>query len=390
MDKRVIEPHINHKYAHIFRYDVSYLTKTIVPTILKSGGRSDTIFLNVTSRNKLSFFENENKKWMAEVPNTLDCNFIDGALWTRMPIRKFRVLKYPYGIISCIFSDISLKGLWKLWLGPKNVIIHGFIENFLTLMALRAMGKRLVYIHWGGNIFRNGRFWKFRLWGISFFVSKVFVLMKPEVEYFKRIMAPSKIAVMPYWKGQPFVLRQRDQTDKKSIVFGNNRYGMKGWRRILSEIKVGEFDEIICMLNYGGENNEEEMRMFIEEWGQKFGRAFKPWKSLVSLDEYYATMKQSQFYVCPMPEQSGLGAIYTSIEYGKAIFLRGDNYKWLQEMGIRVGNLDDMSDFSYKTMSAFIPSKKEHDANVLKLNAYFRQCGADESWYNNLTKDLHH
>jgi len=255
-------------------------------------------------------------------------------------------------------------------------------------LVLKVMGKHLVYIHWGGNIFRNGRFWKFRLWGISLFISRIFVLMKPEIEYFKRIMPLNKIAILPYWGGQPFALRQRDQPDKRSIVFGNNRYGMKGWGRILSEMKGGEFHEIICMMNYGGENNEEEMRLFIEEWGRKFGRAFKPWKSLVSLEEYYATMKSSQFYVCPMPEQSGLGAIYTSIEYGKAIFLRGDNYKWLQEMGIRAGNLDDMPDFSYKTMEDFLPSEKEHKENLLKLNAYFRKCGADESWYNNLTKGL--
>lgn len=376
----------NNTRAHILRYDVSYLTKTIVPNVVSSGGSEDTFFLTITPRSDLEFNKNENQKWMRVAPKTLKTHYLKPSLWMYLPIDKFSWIRCIFSLASVLFSDLSICSLMQIWKGPKEVVIHGFLPNFWSLIFMRLMGKRIVYIHWGGNIRSNGRFWLFRLLALRFSLKRIYVLMSPELRYFKGIVPESRLALKPYWGGHPFKCNEATAKDveSKAIILGNNRYGMPFWTNFLEKLKQGEFDSITCMLNYGGEFTQEDIDSFVRKWTLKFGDTFNAWTQLVPLEEYYSVMRKSRFYLCPMPQQSGLGALYTAIEDGKALFLRGDNLKWMEDLGIRAADLDSMKDFSYTAMSKFLPTREEAEENVKKLNARFVRCKSDESWYSSL------
>lgn len=306
-----------------------------------------------------------NREWISRLPEGVYAGYLKRAFWQRL-----RWSHYVKFLFSLLLPEYSLISFIKLVRGPRNILLHGKVLGLGTMLWLRLFLRRIVLIHWGGYISIRGRKSSFFLARSFGLLNHIFVLMEPEEAMVKAISPNIRVSTLSYVSSDSTGVQHCDYT-KQSLLIGNSSWSVDAYDDFLKTHRFDGWGKIICMLNYGMENAQERVVDFIEKYHQRFGSAFSPWTETVPIEQYKETMKNSAFYVCPAAWQTGLGAIYTGVWMGKTLFLRGDNYEWAKILGLKVYNIDDISDFSYDAINILGLTAEERHQNRECLKSYF-------------------
>lgn len=276
--------------------------------------------------------------------------------------RGFAHVPFLHAISHKFLPEFTLFSYLRLVFTTKSIILHGRPNsqfNLFSLCFLKLLGKRLYLIHWGGTP-SIGRFiGTFDRLAYMLF-SHIFVLMSPEVTYFKSYMR-ERVSVLSY------PCRQEKENidyffevqDVRKILLGNSAHFRADYQDILDRMNPEGWSKITCMLNYGDETTQSLTDRFVDRAKDKFGDVFFAWRKTLPLNEYLKVLEESAFYVCTAKTQTGLGAIYNSIKQGKTLILRGDNLKWVRELGVKAYDYDELTDFSFQVLSKLRVTKEE-------------------------------
>lgn len=290
-----------------------------------------------------------------------------------------------------LLPELTIGSLLKIVLGPRNILVHRNPFSFPTMVVLKLFFKKVVLIHWGGSphVYINQSGLLTSAFDVLAFRVQyhVFVLMTPEVDAFKKI-GVQRVSVLPYPSSpQQGVLNIVEDYWAKScprrILLGNNTLRRDLYPEILDKLHGEDWDEIVCMLNYGNEDDEARTEVFIEKYKKRFGEKFKAWRTVLPMDEYRKYVARFPFYICPAPRQSGLAAAYSSVFQGKVLFLRGDNLKWLNEVtnnGANIVDLDTVKDFSFKSFCAYLSTRECAIKSARALRDAFKERYTIQHW----------
>ncbi len=283
------------------------------------------------------------------------------------------VLSSPYLNIrrlKCLLHRMfTFQSFCHLIKGPKILIFHGMNVSFFAGVVLRLCGKKMIYIHWGGEPYDS-----FLARLIYNLYARIVVLMTPELSYFAAMGFAKKTICQSYCRkeGTPF-LEFGVSNNPKILILGNSTWSRENYRQVLDKMRKDHgWEKIICMLNYGDEKNVDITNAFIEEYAQKLGSAFTPWREHVPYNEYIKTMREAEYYVCPTPVQTGLGALHSSIYMGKTCLVTGDNLSWISNLGVTAINTNEVADFSYEALTKLRMSNEAKIKNREKLIAFYR------------------
>ena len=376
--------------GHIFNWEAAHLNQSI-SRYIDVGDSSAEYFLRDIGGNRITSASKAleaNGQWMKQRLNVRFAGLLERPLLLKINFLPGRLK----ALIKLMFTDFSISSWWRLIRGPQCVVIHGCMLGFSTILLLRCLNKRLVYIHWGGSAPVGGRYlstlgrWSLRM------LHKIFVLMSPEIRYFTNHVKGNKIDLLPYPIGSPVseVTQVYDSNRPgKILLLGNSVWAIDEYRFVLDRIPAGNWSKIICMLNYGREEDRVTTDDFVEKYVKKFGDSFFAWRQTVGLEEYERIIKEAPFYVCPRMSQSGLGMIYYAISQGKAIILTGDNYLWVKDfMGLDVYDLHSIKDFSYESLKNFIPDPSEYKKRIAKAQSFWKKYHSPERWRERIAESF--
>lgn len=314
----------------------------------------------------------KNGEWLKDLPQSVWGGYLTRSCWLRV---KRIGSGHIRNALSIFFPECSFISLIRLLRGPRDVLVHGFFLSLGTMIFLRLMGKRVSLVHWGGDPRLSGcRMAVFKRLACRL-MNHIFVLMSPEVQYFKSVDRGNVTTQSYLASYSKLVEKGRQETtvdySHARVLIGNSCWSLSGYVDLLSHIKSGSWREIICMLNYGMENSPERVESFVRRHKEKYGTSFIPWRTVLPYEEYLRYMQESPYYICPAGHQTGLGAIYHGIVFGKTLFLRGDNLAWMRAIGVKAYNIDDFQDFSFETVKKLRLSEQEIASNRKALGSYF-------------------
>ena len=340
---------------HVFPANGDNVNRNLWKTMVAAFPQSKFVLRVESELRSTSELYQKNEDWIAELPSNSFCGILSPLelpsfipSWFRLRIKQ-KLSRFSF--------EFTIRSLLLLALGPKCILVHRSPFSFSTMMILRLLGKKIIYIHWGGLPY--GRMVGFRNRWRHKLCNKIFVLMHPEERYFAPVVG-NKVSSLSY----PSRCNVAEVSEVNyssfsaaSILVGNNTYRRDLYPEVLDKLIPSEWECITCMLNYGLEGQEDKTRAFIERYRNMFGNRFNAWRDLLPLHEYYKYMAKFAVYICPEHTQSGLFAIYVGVMQGKAVLLRGDNYRFMRDIGIEVVDLDTVSDFSREELLKYIPTK---------------------------------
>ena len=305
-------------------------------------------------------------------------------LFVKYPILNLLLLKFGFEFSFCTFL--------KLLFGPKHVIVHGrtnSLYNLTTLLLLKLFQKNIYLIHWGNKPSIGGRFLGYLDRFAYTRFSHVFVLMTPEIEYFKPFMG-NKVSCLPYNLGEktPSTFIISPKQNSRKLLLGNSAHFRETYQEILERLTPTDWEKVTCMLNYGDETTPNKTDTFVKKYQALFGDAFYAWRTTLPLDEYLQVLEESAFYICIAKMQTGLGAIANSIRQGKTLILRGDNYQWIKSLGAKVYNYDELNDLSFETLKRLQLTKEEALQNYNNYHTNFITKYTRDFWQSEITRVL--
>lgn len=369
--------HVFWDFAPHLSRSLAPMTKRLFPTHLFA--------LYQTSKED-AWFKYENDAWCV----SMGASFF-GQLQQSF-IRQFPLRGRIGSLVMRFFPELSLKTWAKLLFGPKRIILHGRCIgefNLFTLLGLRLFGKKVFLIHWGGGP-SFGQLLGFldRLAYRCF--SHVFVLMSPEIDYFKPFMG-ARVSCLPYphrnLENNTVVLKGQGM---KNLLLGNSAHFRETYCEVLDRLNPTDWDKITCMLNYGDEHSADQTDAFVAKYHARFGEKLFAWRETLPLQQYLQIMAESAFYICIAPHQTGLGAISNSIRQGKTIILRGDNLKWMRSLGVKVYDYDELPDLSFATLQKLRLTPEEAQVSYDNFNKNAIQKYTTVYWAQQIEETLNY
>jgi hypothetical protein len=248
---------------------------------------------------------------------------------------------------------------------PKNapIILHG--DNYFWKIKLLLKNyKKLKWVCWGsGNSLPKATKQRLLFPVKKYLYQKlhtIIALSKADQDIFQKTYGCKNVLLNPYISNlntNNFFTRESitNQSFTKPVVYiGNNTSCLPTYPRVLQNLKTfkNDISKVVCMLNYLLEKNQEYHNL--KALGtQIFNENFSIDEKFYSLEQYKDFMHQCNVYICAATEQSGLGAIYTTLRLGKKVYLAANNYQFIKSLGCHIFSVDDLNtkeDF-YKDLS---------------------------------------
>lgn len=307
--------------------------------------------------------------------------------------RFFRETPGIGALFKRLLPDLALLSFLKLLFGPRIIILHGRLAvefNLLSLLFLRLFRKRIYVIHWAGKPCGGRFFGPFDRLTYRLF-SHIFVLMSPELRYFKPLVG-ERVSCLPYFstKLESLEIHASTMGDTRKLLLGNSANCRESYCEILERLNPKDWDKITCMLNYGAENTKTLTDAFVRHYQVQFGDTFHAWQTTLPLNEYKKVLTESRFYICASKIQTGLGAISTAIRQGKTLILRGDNFKWIHSLGVKVYDYDTINDFSFEALEKLLLSKEEAEHSLHNYNKNFILTYTPQHWATTILSAISH
>jgi len=154
--------------------------------------------------------------------------------------------------------------------------------------------------------------------------------------------------------------------DIKKIYLGNSGHCAEDYIYILDILKpYANKIEVHCMLSYGIDSGSSKWNVLAEKGKDLFGSNFYMDNKYYSYKDYLQYMNEASAYICLRSNQTGLGAIYTMLLLGKKIFINGDNYNHLKQLGAYVTSIQDIENSLLFPLSIQEKDKNFHVINNL-------------------------
>ena len=379
------------KVAHVFWDCAPHLAGRMASNVCRMDANAVIYLYDVGIYKDLDNGWELSKDWVSELPTGRYRGYLRRARWTR----DKRIKGHLLAILHNLWLPLTLKSLRMIIRGPKYWVFHGKMLPPMLTVFFRMTGKRIVVIHWGG---RDAHWWG----GVSKRVGPLslralthfFVLIEPEVAFFRHYLSVNKISTLPYctceYKDNERLCSYDNSGGiaNKCLMLGPSAWHIDAYADILDKIPANSWDDIVCIVAYGKKDRMQDVDSFIEKYAERFGSSFHAWRDRVPYDEYKRRMRQTPYYICPANAQAGLGAIGTGIRMGKTIFLRGDNYRWITSRQIKVFNLDDVKDFSYEGLSKYRLTDSDVQGNKKANKEFYTKTINPHKWVETINTAL--
>lgn len=173
---------------------------------------------------------------------------------------------------------------------------------------------------------------------------------------------PEKIRTIPYATGNidklqglflELLKEEKIINNKPLVLLGNNSGCMTDYIKLLDILKQYSGKILVqCMLHYDLVKNEI-YNTLVEKGKSIFGDDFKTNEEFYSdTSDYIKYMSKCDIYICGAMNQTGLGAIGTTLKLGTKIFLNGKNYEWMNSIGVKVFKVEEID--NSMTFDSFI------------------------------------
>ena len=368
------------RILHILRGNALMVDRSLSGRLSRYEGVRPSFMLydieDVGASENLSF----NEEWIDKLPRGM----FKGVLRRSHPLAN----KSGYFCALCRLFCIEFRmvDFLKILFGPRNLVFHSVYLKPASIILLKFFFKNVTIIHWGGArtepCTRQERINEYCL----SFVDRILVLMSPELKYFsylKRVR--DRVQVLSYYD-ERFFNRMIDDdelsdSDSRCLLVGNSGWSLTEYESFLSNFNWDGWEKVVCMLSYGPTEHRDR---FVSKWSLLQPEKFVPWLENLPYVEYKRRMSEVQYYVCPKATQTGLGAIYHSVLQKKTLFLTGDNYEWLNDLGMRTIRIEDVNDFSYENVRRLRNTEAESLRNVKLLKDMFLSRYTAEVWYRTI------
>lgn len=369
--------------VHLFPSNAPHLTRTLARMMVGYFGELQTrVYIRAVSPTSTAHMR-ESLSCVQDLPPVCQGGLLALGYWGRWA-------QTPSGSCFCAYIKFALRQclpsfgicpFLRLIFGSRRILIHGYTLSLITLLVLRIVGKKVCLIHWGGRPNFGRRLgWMNRL--AYRLYNRVYVLMSPETRYFSRITR-DKVVVLPY-SGPALPIDTCVRTYNAEVIWGNSCWSLNDYHELMARTDWGGLRSIVCMLNYGMEDRQDAVDSFVLEAQKKYGSIFYAWRETLPLDEYRNVMEGPAFYICASKTQTGLGAISLAIRQGKTLILRGDNYQWMDYLGIKTYNLDDLDELSEQTLRRIFLTPEQQLHNKTTWARHFQDIFSAQHWISQI------
>ena len=260
-----------------------------------------------------------------------------------------RSVRYASRLLRLIIRSVRI-----LRFSSRRVVSHCRQWELSELLLAKLLCRRITWVCWGDipkmeydTTCLMQMYYKTKMRIRMRLYYHVVTLMSSDKKAIAKWFGNSlRISVQPYPAHENMFSLKASAGSKQVLLLGNSASQLMHYPEVLDRINVADWDEILCMLNYGHEKKQDEVDSFVEKYKRRFGDKFKPWRKVVPYDEYIRVLSRCVVYASPCPRQIGLGAIYPMLIMGRKVYVYGANYEWLIDLGVVAFNLqkEDLSD----------------------------------------------
>lgn len=270
------------------------------------------------------------------------------------------------------------------------VIIHGGSYPVM-LRCIFYKRKNIYWICWGGgssinyNSFRSILFSPIKRFIYHQF-KRVIALMEQDKKTLQADFHLKRVDVLSYYsetdsETQAIINKAytNQPCENKLIVYlGNSGHCIESYITILKTlIPFKDKLEIHCMLPYGIKGKDEEINKINQLKDTVFGETLILDYDYMDYNNYLEYMSKCNVYVCGVKNQSGLGAVKTTLELGKKIYLTGKNLEFLKESNYIVFDIADLSKSIFEDLTL---DQRDHNSKLQNENNHKWQ----QPWCNYL------
>lgn len=263
-----------------------------------------------------------------------------------------------------------MKGLPK----TTSFLVHGLTSRWLNVQ-LRMQGfKNINWVCWGFWYYNNSRTLRAFITNsfdhLNYSLYKnIICLMPQDIEDIKNQLKSRAVFFhIPY----PGINRElaeyalKNQVNRHAgikVLLGNSGHSIKQYDSFLRSLrKIGGHYKITCMVSYGADENQIETfksayKVFLER------EELLLLTTMLSKQDYALMLNSFDVYVSPVDSQTGLAAIYLSMALGKKIYLQGNNYEYVKQLGAVVYHTREFE--SDMENERFFLNEKEKEVNKM-------------------------
>lgn len=348
---------------HFFQGNMVHISPEVIKSFLISKGR-DKLCLN------------ENDKFVFVI-TMFEKKVIHGDLKEDPYTPLFK--EYEHTDFILVNSEKDYLRIIRNIAPSDKIVFHSwppfrlFIKlNVFLLLFRRRLLSRCSYICWGSDfkIADGGlKTWFSRIILQFSFNRYAFVdtLTSAEVDELKALYPKANVVNALYPSSSRYVFKEKIHSngDKPTVMVSHS-----GWPHnyhlhsfdLLSQFK-GKI-QVVCPLCYGDEAYINEV---IERGQSVFGSDFHFFTELKDREDYKEFLRTIDIYVTSAETQTGLGAIFYSMESGTKIFIKGDLLTSLAGQNYIVFDTESIKDIDFDNFSK--PLKKDEAiANIDNLN----------------------
>lgn len=253
-------------------------------------------------------------------------------------------------------NEIELKN-FILQHSTESYLLHGVSYKCMYIL-IRNHIKNLNWVCWGYGSSINYKSWKsvisapFKWWLYHHFRS-IIVLLDGDRKTLESDYKIKNVKTLSYYTDTTIKIRdvfdhcRASYKPKKKIVLylGNSGHCIDSYFTLLKKFHsyAGNI-EIHCMLQYVADKDKRKQAKLIEYGMQLYGDDFYPDTKYMTPEVYLEYMNQADIYVCGAINQSGLGAISTSLALGKKVYITGKNYEHIISKKYKVFKLSSLDE----------------------------------------------
>jgi len=266
----------------------------------------------------------------------------------------------------------------------NKLILHGYSIVFLVLSALSFFRAKKMWVVWGSGMYHKKdnfkrtiefylkRFLYNRLHKINCMLIGDAKILKNKFE-----VRPDKVFLIPYklrphkiFSGEEISVKMRKPVTE--ILVGNQANRHHNHIQILKLLSKFKDENIMIHLFLNYPKNEVYVKEIMEEGMNIFKDKINFITEMLTPHEYLDVMKRIHITILDVEKQTGLAAIYKTIDYGGVVFLSkvGLNKEWLDYLNIKSKSIEEINLMESIGELNFL-SLEERLQNIDKRIAYF-------------------
>lgn len=296
--------------------------------------------------------------------------FLYGAI-DNMMREKYKELEengISYNCLETLSDVVTLVNGKK----GESFIVHS--DAYDILLSLSIINVRYSWVCWGAITSTSFTSIKgiinYLRWRFAFKrMASVVTLLKGDQEKINSIYRNARTLVMPYHKTDQLCydecFQKHDIHTPLRVLVGNNGHCYNSYLQMLHILeRFKDKIELHMMFQYPDFKHQKSN---LRNMGKEiFGTSFYVDDHMMKEDEYYKYLSDFDVYICHDLSQTGLGAINSSLYFGKKVFLNGVNLSWLQYLGVKVYATSKISDLSFKEFcKSLTEEEKLNNKNII-------------------------